>query len=1779
MAASDTSGGITGTQAATIVNNSGTITGSPAINQGSSVVLYVDNKAGGTIEGNVEGAAFLSFGVRNAGTIDGHVFVNDNVQRIFSATTVYYIADGGTAESVQLGTTGYSSANFIQIGTDPGTDAIDAGNGLDIYTKSYDATQSVALGGYTLPSSFEIEGYLVSGEDTTLTLTGAGTTISLMGNGNVVNNGTIDLVDTTGAYPVTVVPAAVNYFSVQQAPYLRQGPGQPTFHTIPYGSALASFTNQGEINGDIRIATASFTNNGDINLSSNGPGTVIRGAKDADFVFRNDGSIVMVNAGSRPGSTSFESEFERGVDNAVRITTALDATQLNAVTIENGEDGVISGGLSVSGVASTFTFTNDGTIAIGDNPFEIDRAIDINLGNFEIAQAAALREDAVSDDVTLTNNGTIIGGIEVEATTRALTFTNTGRIEHDPNDEEGAAVNLATDDWADTPDGEDVNDAESLTFLNSATGIIVGSVEIEAEASQVSITNGGSISQGVRSDHGVFARPSQILYVEQETALDASLAFTNSGVIRNEDYAGGAVFIDLEAGDQETGLPAAVNANATITINNTGSIIASGGNYLTLPGPGGMQPGQIGIDFSVALTAVADIEEEGTGVGSVSITNGSTGVIDALGLGHQWDGGSSQVVEVANQTSSAGGIAIAVKADTSVTIVNDGIIRGGPGGSLTLQNQFTLVPQDAGDVDFEGVWGGAIDTFGTSADTVTNTGLIQGGIALRSGNDTFTNSGTVNGTVYMGDGNDHVTAGGTFTGDIFMGAGNDVVVTALNGAGSRFSGTIDGGLGGDSFIFAVNNGGALEEGFAVDMTGFEFVALAGTGTVTSDGTAHATIQLAEGQITLAAGSTFNASQQGGFIFRGDAQPFVQTLLNEGTVNGSVSLGAGNDSFTNKGTFNGNLDLGDGDDTFAQAWNATFNGTADGGAGSDTFIFDLTGSTSTDTINLGIYDHLVNFEVLETRGTGGGSIVGDPETGGQYNLAGEIGSVTLGTGNDTVNNTGTVTGGVDLGGGTNQFTNAPGGAIEGGVQGGAGGDTVQNLGTITGTVALGEGANTFTNAPGGLITGAVESGSGNDQITNQGTIVGPVDLGDGNNQFTNATGATITGDVQSGSGADQLVNQGTINGDIYLDGNAIMPQAFASDDLTPADVTPVTGGDDTLTNEGVVAGSVYALSGNDRLTHSGTITGDVDMGDGDDTLALSGAWVIGGAITGGAGTDVLNLTFAAASSEAEPVVFDQERFTSFEKLEVSGGVGKIEGEVAFQSIGVTGGRLIGAADSVITANVDVGSGGTFGSAGKVVGDINVASGGTLSPGASPAVMTVVGDVSLANGSITTFEFIPAPGQSDQLLIDGKLTIASGATLNMTGERPLTPGTAYDMIVADNIDGTFTLGTWDHAAVQGFLRYVDGATEDRLQLMGTFVATADVTPTADLAIDYVNSLLISGQASNALLNAVPLLLNDEGYASTAAFSLLSPEPYASATQLGVERGLSLTKTFRSGFAQGLTPEARPFTFASGLGNWRTLKADPTTGASRAKSDGYGVLGGIGYGSESASVAAFIGYLDSDQKIAALGAKTKVDGMAAGITGHVASGGFEASALIAYDWGKGDTRRLVPGGAVASSDYRLRSFVLDAQVGYSFALSQGWSLQPAIGLTHVSTKRGSATESGNTAFALDVAGKRTNATFVDGGLKLQAGNDEGATFKPWVQLGLRHQLSGDRPWVSAGFLGTSPAFTVAGVDRKDTVITAGAGFSAAVSDTVNLFASYQGEFGGGTGSQANLGITIAF
>ena len=490
-------------------------------------------------------------------------------------------------------------------------------------------------------------------------------------------------------------------------------------------------------------------------------------------------------------------------------------------------------------------------------------------------------------------------------------------------------------------------------------------------------------------------------------------------------------------------------------------------------------------------------------------------------------------------------------------------------------------------------------------------------------------------------------------------------------------------------------------------------------------------------------------------------------------------------------------------------------------------------------------------------------------------------------------------------------------------------------------------------------------------------------------------------------------------------------------------------------------------------------------------------------------------------------------------------------------------------------VNVASGATFGSSGTANGNVNVK--GTLAPGGTVGIMTVDGNVSFASGSTALFDV----GQtaSDQLAVSGAVTIASGATLSLAAvqNNPLKPGRSIDLIVANGgITGSFTTIN-KPASILGFV--VQRAT--RISLLGQFLADNCFSVPATSAVNYVNSILTGGQTSAALLNAIPSLLTAGGNTNAAAFAQLTPEAFASATQIGTDNGLAVAGAMRHMEALRAPDGGGLFVFAQGLGAWSRLNGNAGLGTSRATQSGGGVLGGIGFGSGTVSISGFVGYINARQTIAALGSRTTSDGVVAGASAHLASGGFSGTATFAYDASSADTKRPVPGGVSEVSHYRLRSTTFDIDVGYNLPIGKSWQVRPQVGFTSVRTKRGTAVETGSSgAFDFTISRASQSANFIDGGLRIEAAPTSTKMFRPWLDLGVRHLLDADTRFAIAILTGGPLGITVPGATRARTVATIGAGFNALVSRNIKLFAGYDGAFGTGTsGNKVNGGIKVSF
>ncbi|MEC3912801.1 autotransporter outer membrane beta-barrel domain-containing protein [Sphingobium sp. CR2-8] len=1546
---------------------------------------------------------------------------------------------------------------------------------------------------------------------TSVTNTGA---ISLTGNATaisnvrtVVNGGTITDSAGANATGVTGFTTLTNSGTIRVDGVAAQSGYNPR----------TSLTNSGTI--ESRRATAVMLSYGS-RLTNEATGT-IRGATAIDL---SSGGTV-VNRGAIVGNiTTAPYSYSPSVyiADGGTLTGNLTFGQGSDLFIQTGDSHGVTGTIDGGAGFDVFGYSRkaSGTIALGNRPginFEADY-VEALGADTSVTLTAANR---IANDLYLQGDGTIVNDATIDGA--VLTYlpifapgvgsgmplaalNNRGTILRGVNGDIRSFMNSGTvgSRTLATSAVSQWLSSGALLFDNSGTiasSGVVSAVSLGGQdLSGASAVNSGTIDGGTLIS-AAFA----------QQAEPARLAIDNRGTISN---ANGTALV-VSSGSAY--YPAITNGAAAVALANSGTITASGNAGVGV---------SLQVLGSAASTYVVDnrgtIRASGDGVtgtyryysfpGYVYTTAPVTDLTTALSI--QTANGVTGTIANAGtiETSRAKSVALLVSG-TGLDLTNSGTIRGG-GDTLLAAND--LLARSIGLTTVAG----AIQTIGTADDRIVNTGTIIGSIDLGRGNDRIENYGRIEGHVRLGAGD-----------DIFLQAADALLI-----------GTVDGGEGTDRLIVDATRGGAVDGDQFVN---FERFSQIGNGSVAYSGTFRFdTIGLSGGTVTVAAGQTLS-SAGATTIAGGDA---AETVINAGTIAGHVDLGAGNDRVVNSGAIGGEVLLGAGDDQFVDIAGSSVAGGIDGGAGNDLYTVMLAGNRSGIGRRTGFERLSVkgngtlaltldqNFEAVALNGTGlnltlngfAAGVVTGTDAAETLSVDGDIAVATMGAGDDVL---------------------ALGTKLASGLYaGGAGADIVRF--TVNAPVTLAGMATGFESVAltGGALTvigtlGATNErigfGDGGQSVTvaRGGTIAGIIDLGGGDDSFRLSAGATLAGTVSGGSGTDTAI--------LELAGDRTLGTGLFTDFEILG-----TEGSGTLTLTGTHAYQRVAANTGLTVAAGASLNAPVTFGAGDNRFTIAGAFA--GSVDGGAGNDVIQLS---GGSSAATVAFAN--VANVEALGMSGGFATVSGSAAFGTIDLSGGRLVGLAGSIINAGqIAVRSGATFGSAGTVNGNIAVS--GTLSPGASPGVMTVNGNVALASGSTSLFEITPTI--ADQLRVNGDVTIASGATLRIVAEGQIRPGTSYDLIVASGgITGNYT--TIDKAAsLFGFV--VQRA--DRIQLLGQFLDNAAFSPQVSRSIAYANTAIQAQPATSPLFAALPTLLLANGASDPRGFARLTPEPYASATQLGVDQALTLVDTARGpGFAATDGDDVHGFTFGQAMGQWHRLSGNAGAGTSGTQTHGYGLIGGIGIGNRDWSIGALGGYLDSRQRIGALDASNRTYGFVAGVHGRYAANGLQVSASALFDGGEARTTRALPNGDTAFARYDLRSLVGDLSVGYAMSTGGDWALTPKVGVTYVRTIRDRATETGS-LFGLTVARDRHDALFGDAGFRFARADSSDAAFRPYVGLGLRAQYKGRVPTAIGGYARTPTMLIATGAQRAKMVGAVSAGMAYRLEGGLELFSAVDAQTG---------------
>ncbi|GAA0622666.1 autotransporter-associated beta strand repeat-containing protein [Brevundimonas kwangchunensis] len=1194
-----------------------------------------------------------------------------------------------------------------------------------------------------------------------------GTGVRLQAGGSVTNNSTL-----TGAGGTAIALTGSDAATVTLAN------GSTTTGTIvSTGSGARNLTLAGIFDGALDATGATGAVNLTVNTSATGY-NLLRAGTGAD-------SLTFAGTGTRSFSVDNLGGWETGAftgGNWTLTGTGNQTSFTSGLTI-NGAALSISDTLQLQG-ATSLTMTGGGSITTTSS---ISNTRGINLsgaGSLGVAASRTLTQSGVvsgAGTLTLNGPGTLI--LSGNNTYTGGTVVNSGILQLASTTAAGTGVIRMID--------PQINFAASGTY-NNAISLEVADGQQAADPTILNNTSGGTVTLAGRiyETTGVGGANQYVTFSGGTFSLTNN---TNSWGGVSRINSGSTVMVQSGGVNGLSG-GSIVNNGTLYYLNNTAGTVAQ-----AISGSGAIQIGSTApVTFSGALTTTGTFEVSGGAAsaviaGSRSGANGTAAVVSGansslsvanggsivgggqLGV-HMYGIGStlSNLGSITNSgVSNAIGAAVYVQATSGTNTVNNGsssdtgagsIIRGynagirhdlSTGGLLVVNNYghirgdiYNGIENSTGGLtvnNFSGgyIWtllGNGISSNSTSAVSVTNAGIIG-----RDPTDTTTVGSyavTTNGVLTLNNqagGQMHGTLGG--------------VQSNAAGASITNAGTITGNSG----ILLASGGSVTNQGGGIILgtNGYGIDSNAGlilnnSGIIRSVGGAGTAVDtLGVSTLTNNAGGVI-AGQFNGLTLAGG----INTVVNNGVIAGfqnGVSGSAFSHGITNSGVIVAGY-VTDATTTLAQAdrssvpvtaygVNLTSGGTVTnlaGGAiaGRGAGVRLTNGGTVT---NAG----LIDSDGVATADAGirlvsGGTV--SNQLGGV--ITGNVNGIRSDAGTVSVNNAGSISGGVEglLVFGQLGLTNT--GSINGQTYAGVTFDaasSVDNYGSITSTGgfyglynASTSGTTTITNRSGGLITGAMGG-----ILLNAGTTV--IDL---------QAGSTTGRIVSNGAGTRTASLAGDLTGDFDMSSNT---------------------GVDTVT-----------------LAATGSMTNAL-LGGGADTFTWQGG-SFSGSIDGGAASDNFISALGGASAS-----LNLSNVLNFETLNHLSGTATLTGNGSFSGgTAVQGGTLI--VNGALQSLTSVSSGATLSGGGSITDAVMVLNGGILAN--TQGSTLTMGSLSLNSGSAINATFNGAGGPAlfavtGNLTLDGTVNIASTGAFGMGVYGLMTYGGA----LTDNglLIGTTAAGT--------------------------------------------------------------------------------------------------------------------------------------------------------------------------------------------------------------------------------------------------------------------------------------------------------------------------------------------------------------------------------------------------
>jgi outer membrane autotransporter protein len=606
---------------------------------------------------------------------------------------------------------------------------------------------------------------------------------------------------------------------------------------------------------------------------------------------------------------------------------------------------------------------------------------------------------------------------------------------------------------------------------------------------------------------------------------------------------------------------------------------------------------------------------------------------------------------------------------------------------------------------------------------------------------------------------------------------------------------------------------------------------------------------------------------------------------------------------------------------------------------------------------------------------------------------------------------------------------------------------------------------------------------------------------------------------------------------------------------------------TIANFGTVTGDlgINFRNGNGPSTifNAGTITGSggtaihFSTGSVGNTLTLAPGFAINGTVAG-AGTDIFQLGGTGSAT--------------FNVGNIGAGQ-QYQGFSTFNKIDTSTWTLTGSGNSIWNVQGGVLAGNA------TIGGLNVASGGTVTPG-NFGTLNVNGNVSFAAGSFFGVN-LNAAGQNDRIAATGTATLAGGTVQALAQLGNFAPSTAYTILTAGGgVSGTFANVTSNSAFLAPTLSYTPTS------VLLTMIRTATLSSQAQTP----NQLSVAAALDRSSL-ASPLVvavLNQTAAGARQAFDALSGEIYGS-VQTGLLNDSYLLRNellgrLRQGAYAGapadlgalafggpdlITSEAasayarkdnfpikapaavpngtRDLTWwAQGLGAWGRVDSDGNAAA--LSNNTAGVISGIDarFGQAlRAGLAA--GYTHSWLNVDARASSAGIDSAHVGAYAGANLGPFSLRSGATYSLHTIDTTRNVifPGFFdQTTAHFHGDTAQVFGEMGHGVALGP-LAVEPFAGLAYVHLRTGGFLETGGLA-ALSGTSNTENVGYSSLGARaasvVMLAN--GTALVPRASVAWQHAFSDVTPTAGLAFQSTGVAFSVAGVPiaRDSALVEAG-------------------------------------